>query len=329
MADKNISSLSPLSEIIHVRPTSVRSINVEQDLDNSQLASSYILTAKAREILNRIISEINAASPKRAWTLTGLYGTGKSFFSLFLLNLLSPTQAAHTSAINQLHEVDPLLAQKVATQAQISATQGFLPIAITGYRGSFFECLRKGIIKALLPLSSSPEIQKLTNILGEAESNKNSRWMIEWLQTLLGTITSEKFGYAGVLLIFDEMGKPLEYTAAHPENSDIYLLQEIAEFANRSNQQRLVFIGVLHQSFDIYALKMDSTTQKEWQKIQGRFEDIGFQEPPTQQMWLIANAIEYSSHPNLNGLLPEQENLAQEIINQSLKISCDSGARFH
>ena len=36
--------------------------------------------------------------------------------------------------------------------------------------------------------------------------------------------------------MFDELGKSLEFSATHPDQTDIYLLQEIAELANRSNE---------------------------------------------------------------------------------------------
>lgn len=65
--------------------------------------------------------------------------------------------------------------------------------------------------------------------------------------------------------------------------------QELAEFANRSGKNPFVMIGILHQSFDRYAAVLDQTTQKEWAKVQGRFEDIAFQEPPTQQTRLLVN----------------------------------------
>jgi hypothetical protein len=75
--------------------------------------------------------------------------------------------------------------------------------------------------------------------------------------------------------------------------SDLFLLQELAELANRSSETPLILVGVLHQSFERYTGHADSLSQREWAKIQGRFEDIAFLEPPNQQLWLLANALEY------------------------------------
>jgi hypothetical protein len=106
-------------------------------------------------------------------------------------------------------------------------------------------------------------------------------------------------GYRGILLIIDELGKLLEFAAMRPDAADLYLLQEIAEFANRSADTPLVVVGILHQAFERYATFVNSVTQQEWAKIQGRFEDIPFQEPPTRQLHLLARALAH-------GLVPDQ-----------------------
>ena len=54
----------------------------------------------------------------------------------------------------------------------------------------------------------------------------------------------------------------------------------------------MIFICILHQAFERYAALLDNATQREWSKVQGRFEDIAFQEPPNQQMWLLVNALD-------------------------------------
>ena len=96
-----------------------------------------------------------------------------------------------------------------------------------------------------------------------------------------------------MLLLLDEMGKPLEYAAAHPDTTDLFLLQELAEYANRSRQTPFLVMGILHQAFERYAVTLDGATQREWAKVQGRFEDIAFQEPPDQQMRLLVNTLEH------------------------------------
>ena len=215
------------------------------------------------------------------------------------MSLLSSTSPAHANARQKLEAVDTELWNDAAYLAKLSSHQGLLPIPITGYRAPIQECIRQGLQDALASLSSKPAIQPLLDELSAWDMGTPSHRLAEIVQELLGIFSEEDLGYTGIVLVLDEMGKPLEYTAAHPEKSDIYLLQELAEIANRSGDTPFLFVGMLHQSFERYAGISDSLTQREWAKIQGRFEDIAFQEPPTQQMSLLANALHYSDQKAL------------------------------
>ena len=96
----------------------------------------------------------------------------------------------------------------------------------------------------------------------------------------------------GLILIVDEMGKFLDYASS--VGSDLNLFQEIAEnFSNnRLNKEgEPVFIGILHQPFEEYASSLGRTVQEDWQKIQGRFEDIPFSINSEETAHLIAKAI--------------------------------------
>ena len=88
------------------------------------------------------------------------------------------------------------------------------------------------------------------------------------------------------------MGKFLDYASS--VGSDLNLFQEIAEnFSNnRLNKEgEPVFIGILHQPFEEYASSLGRTVQEDWQKIQGRFEDIPFSINSEETAHLIAKAI--------------------------------------
>ena len=74
-----------LADLVRVRPSGIRSINIERDLLEPELAMEYVLTGQARQTLSRIVDGVEPATSTRAWTLTGPYGSGKSYFGLFLL----------------------------------------------------------------------------------------------------------------------------------------------------------------------------------------------------------------------------------------------------
>lgn len=294
MSENNPGQSKPvLADVVSVRQNGLRSINVESDLKSKTVIESYIFTAQAKSCLARIINGLADGTHTRAWTLTGPYGSGKSYFGLFLMNLLSRDQAAHIYTDKLLGKDDPLLSQQISDVIHIDNTRGMLPIPVSGYRASLQECLQHGIKQALNGLREEPDIQAILSEVSNWSAKTQSRMIIQVLQSLTNHVTD--LGYRGIFVLFDELGKSMEYSAAHLDQADMYLLQEIAEFANRSGEKPFIFVGILHQAFDRYGALLDGTTQREWTKIQGRFEDIAFQEPPHQQMWLLVNALQADS----------------------------------
>ncbi len=271
-----------LANYVHIQGSAIRAIRLESDWQLPGIMPDYVLTAQARGALERILVGLEGNPVARAWTLTGPYGSGKSYFGLFLLNLLGKTQPDHVTALRALAQLDEALARQVQ-EKHLDGGHGFFPLSLTGYRAPLQECLHKGLLRAAQHLG----IEAHETLVPPAEAS--SRAFVLALSTLLEQVIRQ--GYRGVLLIIDEMGKLLEFAAAHPNAADVYLLQEIAELANRSADTPLVLIGILHQAFERYATFLDSVTQQEWAKIQGRFEDIPFQEPPTQQLHLLARAL--------------------------------------
>lgn len=304
----------PLSSLISIRQNGVRSVNIEQDLRNMSIAENYILTAQSRECLGRIIRGMNGQTPVRAYTLTGPYGSGKSFFGLFLMNLLSASQSAHHSVFELLNRKDFILADQITGTAHLTETRGLLAVPVAGFRAPIYECLRHGFKEALLQFCDYPRLLPLLENLEAWSSATDSRAIIRCIQSLLEVIRTSPFNFSGLILVFDEMGKSLEFSALHPDDADVYLLQEIAEFANRSGDSPFLFIGILHQSFERYAALLDNTTQREWSKVQGRFADIPFQEPPSQQMWLIANALQFTEPKAMSEVKEMLHGYAQNVV---------------
>ena len=107
--------------------------------------------------------------------------------------------------------------------------------------------------------------------------------------TLKGIATREPQARGGLAVFIDEMGKFLE-AAAH-DGSDIYLFQQLAERASRSDG-RLLVVGILHQAFEEYAHRLSRQMRDEWSKIQGRFVDLVVNTAGDEQIDLLGRAIE-------------------------------------
>ncbi len=111
----------------------------------------------------------------------------------------------------------------------------------------------------------------------------------------------------GVLFIFlDEFGKFLEYASKHNPETELYFIQQLAEFCNNP-KHNIVLITTVHQSFESYAYSLSSSQKQEWTKVKGRFREITFNEPVEQLLFL---ASEYVAENNLGIPLPLQTHKA-------------------
>ncbi|MBN7813423.1 hypothetical protein J0A68_20880 [Algoriphagus sp. H41] len=89
------------------------------------------------------------------------------------------------------------------------------------------------------------------------------------------------------MIVVDEFGKYLEYAVAHDPGSELYFIQELAEFAN-SPDRNVVLITALHQNFGSYFYSLKAAERNEWEKVRGRLLDISFNEPIEQLLFLAA-----------------------------------------
>ena len=126
--------------------------------------------------------------------------------------------------------------------------------------------------------------------------------------SLLKVAESNPKTHGGLILFVDEMGKFLE--GAAQDGEDIYIFQQLAEAASRSNGRFLV-VGVLHQAFEEYANRLTHEMRDEWSKIQGRFIDLPVNAVGEEQLELISRAIE--SDRKVEKPSPDAVNIAQLV----------------
>ncbi|WP_041326923.1 ATP-binding protein [Robiginitalea biformata] len=109
--------------------------------------------------------------------------------------------------------------------------------------------------------------------------------------------TLEKKG-KGLILVIDEFGKILEHVAKKKDTRELYLLQQISEWANDGENQ-VYFVITLHQSFTSYGTQLSSQEKLEWEKVKGRFTDLLFNEPVEQLLFFAAKRLEQFEMPRL------------------------------
>jgi hypothetical protein len=79
-----------LSTYFNLNRRYFRSVNLERDLDIPDAVLGYVPTERSLDALRRIVTAFDRENAHRYWTMTGVYGTGKSAFSHYLACLCAP-----------------------------------------------------------------------------------------------------------------------------------------------------------------------------------------------------------------------------------------------
>lgn len=243
----------------------MRSVHLERDFWNGAL-HEYILTPQTTATLARLAQGLATQSRQRAWRITGDYGTGKSSFALALAELLSGR-----------HRRLPLpLRQAVDFRHLGTGRPRLLPVLITGSREPIATAVLKALRCALegrLGPGTKPRILRKLRSVASAKASPSDAVVMDLLQEANAYIcgTGKE---TGLLIILDELGKFLEFAALHSDRQDVFFLQNLAEAAARSGARPLFVVGILHQGFSAYAEQLSQVSQKEWEKVAGRFEEL-------------------------------------------------------
>jgi len=118
----------------------------------------------------------------------------------------------------------------------------------------------------------------------------------------------------GQLIVVDEFGKFLEYSAKESPEEELYFIQQLAEFVN-TPELPILFITTLHQPFEDYALSLSKTQKKEWDKVKGRLVEISFNEPVEQLLFLASERIAQKNFPSF--IKQEQQNILFDAIQRA------------
>jgi hypothetical protein len=303
-----------LSQYFNLQRRYSRSINLERDINSVDSLEGYILTKRAIESLERILKSFNASEGNSAWTLTSVYGTGKSAFAHYLISLCAPSK-------NKMHAKALAIAEEaLGTESAIyqliqekTDNLGLLCAVATGQREPISHTIIRALSIGIDNFWSGNQknkinvVSRLTDL--EAEISKGRTVDSKEIPSLVLEVARES--KTGVLLVIDELGKNLEYASHRQGAEDLYLLQQLAELP-KDNKTPVYILGILHQAFAEYSQRLAAVQRNEWAKIQGRFEDIPFTESASQMMSLIGKAIDSS---NAEGISCAIHNSSQEWSN--------------
>lgn len=243
-----------MSDPLLIAPRFRRSVRIDTDFTSVTAIDGFHCPASFQAAV-AFMAAHTADTEQGAFTWTGPYGGGKSSLALALACLFGAPKAVREQAA------------MLFGSATVEALKAALPYFPARWDVLPLVTERRSINTQIAELLGLPAKAGSGKILKEIERRTQDR---------------------GLLLIMDELGRGLE--AAADGEGDLHLLQDIAEIAARS-QGRLIFLGILHQSFEEYAERLGRQARDSWAKIQGRFVDISISVSLEEGVELIGEAL--------------------------------------
>jgi hypothetical protein len=286
-------------QFISVAPRFARSVNVERDIRSRSAIDGYVVTSTAQNVLLRLLHGLAKPGAHRAWTLTGAYGSGKSAFAVFLASILGDSRDPSAKSARELLRTHaPTLAKDFfdrRSKHAISAN-GYCPIVLTAAAEPLTVTLLRAAnrdVRRYCSHGRPPKLLKqLESMIAGTQRGKlpSSAETVDVLTQLAHSLARSGRSH-GIVIVIDELGKFLEYAARTPESGDIFTLQLLAEASGQHAKPDLLVFTILHQAFDRYVAGLRPSVRDEWSKVQGRFEDVAFQESPEEFLLLVSKAI--------------------------------------
>ena len=261
-----------LIDRIHVVPRYQRAIRIDTDFSDPTTVEGFVCPESSVKTLETMVRHIDE-SGQGAFTWTGPYGSGKSSLAVVFCAALSRDRKLKRSVASVLGKETLTRITNVLPLR----TKGWHVLPIVGRRG----CPSQAIGEAL----------QSSGLLNQGKRRKSwtEKGVLDAFEKIL-TRNSRTTG--GVAVFVDEMGKFLE--AAAYDGYDVHIFQQMAELASRS-KKRLIFVGILHQAFEEYALSREM--RDEWFKIHGRFVDLVVHAAEDEKINLLGRAIQSNHNP--------------------------------
>ena len=296
--------LKPLNEVVSISTRFAKSTNVERDRDKTSVLNGYVPTSRTEAVLGSVLERAINGDAGGAWSITGPYGTGKSSLAIFLDALLGKDGPTRKKALDLL---DKDFAHKVieAHKRHNSIEEGFFLGIVTASKEPIGNTILVAIESAIhrrygkIPSEKSlPGMDLFKATKKRLEDQKNDPTVKGPQTDDLVHIVKQLANKSPVLLLIDEFGKNLE-AVTESDDADPYLLQQLAEAGSGSGQP-IFLITLQHLSFEDYFAASAESIRKEWEKVQGRFDDISFIESSSETRKLLKTVFTYQDDDFLN-----------------------------
>ena len=127
-------------------------------------------------------------------------------------------------------------------------------------------------------------------------------------------------GYDGLLIIWDEFGRFVEAKAGEAFGPEAALLQDVAEFCNRSGEQQVHLVLITHRLLAGYAAHLPQSYQQEWARIAERFWSHDVSSDPLVTYRLIGEALTTPNQAAWQAFAEQYRSNFDELTARSLEL---------
>jgi len=242
-----------------------KSTNIIHDKEECK---DYIVTQSTKDTLGTFFK----IDYHNSIALIGPFGCGKSSLLLYINTLLANSENSK-NCLEELKKNHNDLFNMYETFIQ---NREFLRIKIVGEHISFKSQFKNSISEHRI-LKSTQKYLKENEVFQMSKA-------LEFLDKDL-----KKSKYTDVLFSIDEFGKFIEYGLEDSNSNDIFDLQTLSEYINKKNSYKLIIS--LHKAFSEYTNGLTTITYTDWDKIQGRFENIVFKDDYYEMLNIFKETI--------------------------------------
>ncbi|MCI9177350.1 MAG: hypothetical protein HFJ28_01960 [Clostridia bacterium] len=125
-----------------------------------------------------------------------------------------------------------------------------------------------------------------------------------------------QYGYNGMLILFDEFSKFLEYVGSESMMKDLKIIQDFAELAARTQKkEQIIFSCITHKTINEYIKNLKENKVNAFKTVEGRFKEIQFNRSMEQNYEIVAQTIikkaEFDKHTNK--VIQEKKDFYEQI----------------
>ena len=265
----------------------LRSINVTLDNATPERIAHFFPTAKSTRLLRSWLMPGHASS----YFVVAPYGTGKSLTAAFFIQAvenLEQSRAMLGRITERFSSVDADLAGALRSrvhpeQASLFAQQG-ATVVLSGFQPDVPVAVQAALLASL---------KRIGNRQAARIASRRRVTSMEELIAVLGKIR-ERFcpnPIDRLAIVWDEFGRHLEELVVRGASASLVDVQSLAEFCARTKRVPTTLALLLHQGLSRYATNTSVTVQREWKKIEGRFETLQFVDDSKELYQLIGQIM--------------------------------------